>query len=278
MLLERIAEERLGGDGARRAVLYLAFFPTALFLQAVYSESLFLFLCLGAFLLAERGRIREAGVVVGLALLTRPTAVALVPAAHADRATPLVAARDGAAGRRRVPAAPVVEARRPVGVRARGGDVAPASVAGRDPLGGIWDGAARRLGGHRANRVRVERTRLLDGGRARGLDSAAHRRRSIFCCSASSPSSSRSPSIAWREFGAPYGLFAALSLALPLSVPSSRWPLLSLPRFGLVVFPFFLALAWIGGRNPRANAAILGFSALLLGVFVTQWALWDWVA
>jgi hypothetical protein len=84
--------------------------------------------------------------------------------------------------------------------------------------------------------------------------------------------------IAWREFGAPYGLFAALSLALPLSVPSSRWPLLSLPRFGLVVFPFFLALAWIGGRRPRANAAIAGASAVLLGVFVTQWALWDWVA
>jgi hypothetical protein len=84
--------------------------------------------------------------------------------------------------------------------------------------------------------------------------------------------------IAWREFGAPYGLFAALSLALPLSVPSSRWPLLSLPRFGLVVFPFFLALAWLGGRHARAHAAIVGCSAILLGVFVTQWALWNWVA
>ena len=84
--------------------------------------------------------------------------------------------------------------------------------------------------------------------------------------------------IAWREFGAPYGLFAALSLALPLSVPSSRWPLLSLPRFGLVVFPFFLALAWLGGRHVRAHAAIVGCSAILLGVFVTQWALWNWVA
>jgi len=49
-------------------------------------------------------------------------------------------------------------------------------------------------------------------------------------------------------------------------------------RFGLVVFPFFLALAWIGGRHARANAALAGLSALLLGVFVTQWALWDWVA
>jgi type II secretory pathway component PulM len=45
-----------------------------------------------------------------------------------------------------------------------------------------------------------------------------------------------------------------------------------------VIFPFFLALAWLSGRTPRAHAAILGTSALLLGVFVTQWALWDWVA
>src|SRR4029079_9159140 len=84
--------------------------------------------------------------------------------------------------------------------------------------------------------------------------------------------------VAWRRFGAPYGLFAALSLALPLSVPSSRWPLLSLPRFGLAIFPLFLALAWIGGLRPRANAAIVATSAVLLGVFVVQWTLWDWVA
>jgi hypothetical protein len=83
--------------------------------------------------------------------------------------------------------------------------------------------------------------------------------------------------VAWRRFGAPYGLFATLSLALPLSVPSDRWPLLSLPRFGLVVFPFFLALAALGGR-PRVHAAILSCSALLLGVAVTQWALWQWVS
>jgi hypothetical protein len=84
--------------------------------------------------------------------------------------------------------------------------------------------------------------------------------------------------VAWRRFGAPYGLFAVLSLAIPLSVPSSRWPLLSLPRFGLVVFPLFFALAALGGRSPRVHTAILSCSAILLGVFVTQWALWDWVA
>jgi hypothetical protein len=276
VLLERIAEERLGGDGARRAVLYLAFFPTALFLQAVYSESLFLFLCLGAFALAERDRIAEAGVVVGLALLTRPTGIALVP--------PLVLI-----ARRRswqlTTALPVAAAYPlllwwKVGdpwafARAEGIWHRHLSPAG--PLGGIWDG--------------------LRAGWA-GIEQVASGSNAHVYWTAVGPADSTPlrtavinlvllgflvlfialTVIAWREVGAPYGLFSALSLALPLSVPSSRWPLLSVPRFGLVVFPFFLALAWIGGRHPRANAAIVGLSALLLGVFVTQWALWDWVA
>jgi hypothetical protein len=276
VLLERIAEERLGGDGARRAVLYLAFFPTALFLQAVYSESLFLFLCLGAFALAERDRIAEAGAVVGLALLTRPTGIALVP--------PLVLI-----ARRRswqlTTALPVAAAYPlllwwKVGdpwafARAEGIWHRHLSPAG--PLGGIWDG--------------------LRAGWA-GIEQVASGSNAHVYWTAVGPADSTPlrtavinlvllgflvlfialTVIAWREVGAPYGLFSALSLALPLSVPSSRWPLLSVPRFGLVVFPFFLALAWIGGRHPRANAAIVGLSALLLGVFVTQWALWDWVA
>jgi hypothetical protein len=83
--------------------------------------------------------------------------------------------------------------------------------------------------------------------------------------------------IAWRRFGAAYGLFAAISLAIPLSVPSERWPLLSMPRFGLTIFPLFLALAVLGGR-PRVHTGILVVSSLLLGVSVVQWALWQWVA
>jgi hypothetical protein len=63
LLLYRLATARMGEEGARRALLYLALFPTALFLQAVYSESLYLALVLGAFLLAERGRWLGAGAV-----------------------------------------------------------------------------------------------------------------------------------------------------------------------------------------------------------------------
>ncbi len=276
VLLERIAEERLGGAGARRAVLYLAFFPTALFLQAVYSESLFLFLCLAAFALAERGRLAGAGVVVGLAVLARPAGIALIP--------PLVLL----ARRRswRLASALPVMAVYPLLLWRKIGD--PWAFAHAEgtwhrhlspagPFGGIWDGL-------RAGWAGVEQ--LASGSNAHvywtavaPADSTPLRTAvlnlelvgflALFVALAV---------IAWREVGAPYGLFSALSLALPLSAPSSRWPLLSLPRFGLVVFPFFLALAWVGGRHPRAHAAIVGVSALLLGVFLTQWALWDWVA
>jgi hypothetical protein len=83
--------------------------------------------------------------------------------------------------------------------------------------------------------------------------------------------------VAWRRFGAPYGLFAVLSLAIPLSVPSERWPLLSIQRFGLVVFPFFMALAALGDR-PRVHTGVVVVSAVLLGVMCAEWALWQWVA
>ena len=46
-LLWRLAIVRLGEQGAFRSVLYLAVFPAALFLQAVYSESLYLALAAG---------------------------------------------------------------------------------------------------------------------------------------------------------------------------------------------------------------------------------------
>src|SRR5439155_11444175 len=79
-LLHRLAEERLGTDGARRAVLYLAVFPLSLFLVAVYSEALFLLLALSAFVLAERGRWLPAWTAAGLAILTRIAGVAILPA------------------------------------------------------------------------------------------------------------------------------------------------------------------------------------------------------
>ena len=83
--------------------------------------------------------------------------------------------------------------------------------------------------------------------------------------------------VVWRRLGAAYGVFAALSLVLPLSEPWNVFPLYSLPRFGLVVFPFFMALAALA-RSPRRYAVLIVCSATLLAVDVARWALWRWVA
>ena len=65
---------------ANRSVLYLALFPTTLFLVAVYSESLYLALSVAAFLLARRARWGWAGLTIGLATLARVSGVVLLPA------------------------------------------------------------------------------------------------------------------------------------------------------------------------------------------------------
>jgi 4-amino-4-deoxy-L-arabinose transferase-like glycosyltransferase len=279
MLLYRVAEEWLGADGARRAVLYLAVFPFAFFLQAVYSESLYLLLTLAAFSLAERRRFLAAGAVTGLALLTRPTAAALLPALA------LLAwrERDRLRALASLALAPLIFAAYPLYLWQAEEDAWGFLHAQRlwsrhlspaGPLGGIWDGL-------RAGWAGVEQ-----------LASGSHTHRYWTPVQDADPIRVATLNlemlafgvlfvvltvIAWRRFGAPYGLFAAVSLAIPLSVPSERWPLLSLPRFGLTIFPLFLALASLGGR-PRVHTAIVAVSSLLLGVSVAQWALWQWVA
>jgi hypothetical protein len=279
LLLYRVAEERLGADGARRAVLYLALFPFAFFLQAVYSESLYLLLTLGAFVLAERRRFLAAGAVTGLALLTRPTAAALLP----PLALLAWRERDRLRTLASLAAAPLIFAAYPLYLWRAEGDAwaflhaqqlwsRHLSPAG--PLGGIWDGFRAGWAGveQLASGSHTHRywTPVQDADPIRvatlNLETLAFL--VLFVALAV---------IAWRRFGAPYGLFAVLSLAIPLSVPSERWPLLSLPRFGLTIFPLFLALASLGGR-PRVHTAIVAVSSLLLGVSVAQWALWQWVA
>ncbi len=279
LLLHRIAEERLGADGARRAVLYLALFPFALFLQAVYSESLYLLLALAAFLLAERRRFLLAGAVAGLAMLTRPAGVALLPALA------VLAWRERNRGRALagLAVAPVLFAAYPLYLWVAESDpwgfvhaqrLWSRHLSPAGPLGGIWDGlragwaGIEQLASGSHTHVYWTAVRDTDPMRAATLNLECLAFLVLFIALTV---------IAWHRFGAPYGLFAAISLAIPLSVPSERWPLLSLPRFGLTVFPFFLALAALGGR-PRVHTAIVGVSSLLLGVAIVQWALWQWVA
>ena len=275
VLLHRLAAERLGAEGARRSVVYLAIFPMALFLQAVYSESLFLLLVLAAFALADKQQFALAGLGAGLAILTRAAGLALLPALvvlawkERDRLRALAGVALA------VPVAAVYplilwqQVDDPFAFR-DAQDRWHRHFSHAGPFGGIWDG-------------------LVAGWRGLGQFVVGHGTH----VSGVSPTHAAAENVqalvflllfgvltvvVWRHFGAAYGLFAAVSLAIPLSYPSSRWPLLSLPRFGLVVFPFFLALAALTAGRPRAHTAVVACSALFLGIAVVQWALWQWVA
>jgi Mannosyltransferase (PIG-V) len=258
VLLYDVAKERLGEDGARRAVLYLAISPFALFLQAAYSESLFLMLALLAFVFAERGSFTAAGIAAGLALLTRSSGLALIPPLL------LIAWPSWRAIARLVPGLALF-ALFPLVLWSELGDPFAWIGAQRQwerelspagPLGGIWLGLTH---WHPVN------TDLLH---AITVNAECWAFLLLYAFLAV---------VAWRRFGAPYGLFAVLSLALPLSVPSARWPLESIPRFGLVVFPLFLALATLGER-ARVHTAILLVSAVLLGITIVQWTQYQWVS
>ena len=84
--------------------------------------------------------------------------------------------------------------------------------------------------------------------------------------------------MALRVLPLAYGAYAIAALALPLSYPVASQPLMSLPRFLVVLFPLSMAFAaWLAAR-PRARMPALALSALAMAFFVAQFATWHWVA
>jgi hypothetical protein len=83
MVLYRLVVEDFDADLAWRSVLYLAVFPTAFFLAAAYNESLFLFFSLLSFYSMRKGRWWLAGLAALFASLTRSIAICLfIPFAY----------------------------------------------------------------------------------------------------------------------------------------------------------------------------------------------------
>jgi hypothetical protein len=249
VLLSRLVGDRLGTADARRTVLYLALFPTSLFLGAVYNESLFLALAVAVFLLAERGRLGWAAIVTGLAVLTRAQGVALLPALA------LYAWRSERRGRAlallAVPVAMFLAY--PLALELWIGHglafldaqrIWERSVAVLGPLGGLVQA-------------------IGEGDVVGPILAVAMLALAVY---------------AWRLLGATYGSYAVLALAIPMALPSERLGgLYSFPRFALVAFPCLAALGVLG-RDRRVHAATVVVLAAGLAVYVVRWALWYWVA
>jgi hypothetical protein len=86
-LLYRLVRADEEAGVALRAGLFVLIFPTAYFLHIGYTESLFLAVTLGSFLAARHDRWWLAGLLGGLAALSRINGLLLIPSLAAEAAT-----------------------------------------------------------------------------------------------------------------------------------------------------------------------------------------------
>jgi hypothetical protein len=81
----------------------------------------------------------------------------------------------------------------------------------------------------------------------------------------------------WRVLRGPHSLYLTLGVLFPLFSGTPHNPLLSFPRFMLVLFPAFIVLA-VAGRWRPIHYFIAITSALLLALYLIRFANWYWVA
>jgi hypothetical protein len=277
-LLYRLTALELGRRVAWPALLLLCVFPGSLYFGAPYSESLFLLCSVGAFYAARTGRWAWAGAAVAAASGTRSAGILLL--------LPLVTIYLSQSGRRLRPDV-LWLALAPLGLAAYAAylwiafgdplsfsqvqDLWNRSFAG--PFVGVWDGASAAFDGVRQLGSGSRETAYFEQAAGDPLRIAAQNLILFgFLCFAAVAVVG-----VLRRLPAAYGLYVVAALALPLSYPVSAQPLMSLPRFLAVLFPVFMWLAAACEQRQIVERVAIA-SAILLGLFVTQFATWHWVA
>lgn len=80
----------------------------------------------------------------------------------------------------------------------------------------------------------------------------------------------------WKQLPRVYGIYYFTFMALYLTRIADTYPLLSMARYVLALFPAFLVLAQYG-KNPTLNRIIVYGSILGLLFLSAQFTLWGWV-
>ncbi|MBA2618964.1 MAG: glycosyltransferase family 39 protein [Rubrobacter sp.] len=273
----QISEKLHDARSARAATLCLAFFPTAFFLNAAYTEALFLALTTGTIWAAlVRRDFLIAGLLGALAAATRNVGVLLLVPLFFEWA----------------------RHRRELGWRGvLGMTLVPAGLAAYaaylwarfgDPL--VF---ARQQGDYWNREVSGPLATLGDAWRAAGvgmeyvLDPAT-----LFLGTDATPALEASNVLnlgflvfflvvaVAGLFVLPPGLsvYAAVLVLLPVLAPSPRFPLMSLPRFVLGAFPVFLVLGYFLARSKWTLATWLVISGITGMMLTALFVTWRWVA
>ncbi len=278
--LRRLCRIELGEGAARHAVWLVALFPAALFGSAVYAESLFLALSVGALLAMRTDHLARACVLGALACATRSAGIVLV--------LPLFLLLVREHGWR-----PTAQwlwlAVVPLGLVAFSAWLELTGSSWRAPFDaqqqwlrawsgpflGAWDGLRAGWAGVR---------QLLAGDTTRnfwpaaGGDLRANARTNVTLAASLLLAVPALVGVA-RRLPLAYVAYCLAALAMPLSYAVAPQPLMSLPRFEWVLFPLFMwAGWWLHRRGTLARVVVYGLSVAGLIWFSGAFATWRWVA
>jgi Mannosyltransferase (PIG-V) len=243
LLLHALTRLELGEVAARRAVLFAAVFPTAFFLYAPYTESTFLLASIATFWFARRDRWGWAAVAGAAAAAARSVGIVLILALWVEAVAQW--RRDG---RSLVPR------------------LAAAAAVGVGPLlyAAWWAWRYHDLWAP----LDAQRAWRPDGSRAPWLTiwsalRLAWRYQTFWLLDVVVVALALAGiALAARRVPLTYTVYATSSVLLPLLLPLTSRPLLSMPRFVAVLFPVSWGWAIAAERRrPPETATLVAFAA-----------------
>ena len=260
----------------------IAFGPLALFMSAVYTESLFIALSAGTFYAARRGRWWMAGVLGALAALSRIGAsLLLVPVVLLFFYGPRADAEPWVTGAWWKP-------RYRFSLEILWAALIPAAGAAFSAylaLRGLGaDATLHAQQVYWAHRIALPVTAVWQGALAAwhevgheiaGVTAPFSQSDSILQCTALVVAVVLLIGV-FRRLPIAYGAYVTCGLLQALAAPTIGDPLRGLDRYASMRFPLFMcAAAWAVDRG--AERKVLVISVLLMAFFTIQFATWQWV-
>ena len=242
---------------AQLAVIFLFIFPTSYFLHIPYTESLFLALVIGAFLAARKRLWISAGILGGLACLTRVNGLILFPALAFEVWNEY---RESRKFNKKWLFLLLI-------LFGFGGYLLLNYVVAGDPLifltyqrehwyryfrwpwEGIWETVKR-----------IDNPKVVDA-QMTGIQEV------IFVLIGASATV-----FGWRYLRNSYRVWMVANWLLFVSTSF----VLSVPRYTLSLFPLFILMAIVGRTSRAANFGFWVWSILFLGLFTTQFVRGNW--
>ncbi len=279
----KIAQRLVGEAVASDSVLLLALFPLAFVFTAVYSDALFLALAGWSFWAALRRQALLASLLGGLAVATRPTGLALLPALLV-----LLWPREWTLRSTLQPLAliciPAALAAYALYLHFHFHDAGAfyhsqnvfwlRETPRLGPLQGAWEAL------HTAEQGAAELVRHLpaDAGYPGGFEKAQQRSAWNVLQLLVLLAAAGLTWLAWKRLGVAFGLYSIAVIAIILSTPAAVVPLVSVPRLLIADFPVFIALATVVATRPRLRLGIIIGFAAIGGIAAVAFSRGVWIA